>query len=188
MTAMTSIATELPGLVPGTWILDPVHTEVGFSVRHMMVTKVRGQFTKFEGEIVVAENPLESSAQASVEMASVDTQAEDRDNHLRSPDFFDVENHPAMTYRATGIRRDGEDLLADGELTIRGVTRPVTLSLEWGGVHPDPWGGTRLGLSATGRINRRDFGMEFNIPIEGGGVVVGDRVDIYLEVEAVRQQ
>lgn len=185
---MSSLTAELPGLIPGTWTLDTVHSEIGFSVRHMMVSKVRGRFSKFEGEIVIADDPLESSARASVDMASIDTRAEDRDNHLRSADFFDVETHPTMTYESTGIRRDGDDFLVDGELTIRGVTRPVTLTVEWGGVHPDPWGGQRLGLSATGRINRKDFGMEFNIPIEGGGFVVGDRIDLYLDVEAVLNQ
>lgn len=185
---MSSVITELPGLVPGTWTLDPVHTEIGFSVRHMMVSKVRGRFTKFEGEINIAEDPFDSSARASIDMASIDTRAEDRDNHLRSADFFDVENHPTMTYVSTGVRRDGDEFAVDGELTIRGVTRPVTLQVEWGGVHPDPWGGKRLGLSATGRINRKDFGMEFDIPIEGGGVVVGDRIDLVLDVQAVLQQ
>ncbi|MQA86437.1 MAG: hypothetical protein GEV03_17850 [Streptosporangiales bacterium] len=185
---MSSTATELPGLVPGTWTIDPTHTEVGFSVRHLMVSKVRGRFSKVDGEINIAENLQESSARATIEMASVDTRAEDRDNHLRSPDFFDVENHPTMTYASTGIRRNGEDYEVDGELTIRGVTRPVTLTVEWGGVHPDPWGGQRLGLSATGRINRQDFGMDFNIPIEGGGVVVGDRIDLTVDAEAVLQR
>lgn len=185
---MSSVATELPGLVAGTWTIDAVHSEVGFSVRHMMVSKVRGRFSKFEGEITVADDPLKSSGRASIDLSSVDTRAEDRDNHLRSSDFFDIETHPTMTYESKGVRRDGEDLVADGELTIRGVTRPVTLAVEWGGVHPDPWGGKRLGLSATGRINRKDFGIEFNIPIEGGGFVVGDRVDLYLEIEAVLQQ
>ena len=175
----------IPGYVAGTWTIDPVHSEVGFSVRHMMVSKVRGKFTKFAGEIVTAENPVDSSVTAEIDLASIDTASEQRDGHLRSPDFFDTDNHPQMTYRSTGLRADGDDYVLDGELTLKGVTRSVPLKLELNGFGPDPYGGTRAGFTATGRINRGDFGVTYNAALEGGGVVVSDKVDLLLEIEAV---
>jgi polyisoprenoid-binding protein YceI len=184
MTDAASTAT-IPGYAAGTWTIDPVHSEVGFLVRHMMVSKVRGKFTKFEGEIVTAENPLDSSVTATVDLSSIDTGNPDRDNHLRSADFFEVEKHPTMTYRSTGIRRDGEDFLVDGELTLKGVTKPLTLHVELGGFGPDPYGGTRAGFSAIAEIKRSDFGVDFNAVLETGGVVVGDKISLILEIEAV---
>ena len=180
-----ALTATIPGYVAGTWTIDPVHSEVGFSVRHMMVSKVRGKFTKFAGEIVTAENPLDSSVNAEIDLASIDTASEQRDAHLRSPDFFDTDNHPQMAYRSTGLRVDGEDYVLDGELTLKGVTRSVPLKLELNGFGPDPFGGTRAGFTATGRINRADFGVTYNAVIEGGGVVVADKVDLHLEIEAV---
>jgi polyisoprenoid-binding protein YceI len=177
-------AIELPGYIAGTWDLDPVHTHIGFVARHLMVSKVRGQFTKFEGQIVTAADPAESSATVTVDMASVDTGNEMRDNDLRSENFFDVASHPAMTFRSTGIRREGGDLIVDGELTIKGTTRPVSLNLEVNGFGADPYGGTRAGFSARGEINRMDFGVSFNAPIPGG-VMVSERIQIEIEVEAV---
>jgi polyisoprenoid-binding protein YceI len=184
MSDAASTAT-IPGYVAGTWNIDPVHSEVGFLVRHMMVSKVRGKFTKFEGEIVTAENPLDSRVTATVDLSSIDTGNPDRDNHLRSADFFEVEKDPTMTYRSTGIRAEGEDFLIDGELTLKGVTKPLSLRVELGGFGPDPYGGTRTGFSAIGEIKRSDFGVDFNAVLETGGVVVGDKISLILEIEAV---
>jgi polyisoprenoid-binding protein YceI len=178
-------AAMIPGYLEGTWTIDPVHSEVGFSVRHMMVSKVRGRFTKFSGELVTAADPQASSATAEIDLASIETGNEQRDGHLRSIDFFDVENHPLMTYRSTGLRRDGDRYVLDGELTLKGVTRNVPLALELNGFGPDAYGGTRAGFSATGEINRQDFGVTWNAALETGGVVVADRVALHLEIEAV---
>ena len=182
-----SQAETIAGYVTGTWTIDPLHSEVGFSVRHLMVSKVRGKFTKFSGELVTGENPLASSVAAEIDLASIDTGAEQRDGHLRSPDFFDTENHPAMSYRSTGIRAKGDGYVVDGELTLKGVTKNVPLTLELNGFGPDPYGGTRAGFTATGEINRQDFGVTWNAAMEHGGVVVSDKVNINLEIEAVLQ-
>jgi len=181
----TRTAVSLPGYVGGHWNIDPVHSEVGFTVRHMMVSKVRGKFTKYEVELVTADNPLESSVTASIDLTSIDTGNPDRDNHLRSADFFEVETYPTMTYRSTGIRPKGDKFILDGELTLKGVTRPVSLDLELGGFGPDPYGGTRAGFTATGEIQRSDFHVDFNAALETGGVVVSDKVNLHLEIEAV---
>jgi polyisoprenoid-binding protein YceI len=180
-------AETIPGYVAGSWTIDPLHSEVGFSVRHMMVSKVRGKFTKFSGELVTAENPVASSVTAEIDLSSIDTGAEQRDAHLRSPDFFDTDNHPVMTYRSTGIHAKGDGYVVDGELTLKGVTRQVPLHLEINGFGPDPYGGTRAGFTATAEINRQDFGVNWNAALEHGGVVVSDKVNIQLEIEAVRQ-
>jgi polyisoprenoid-binding protein YceI len=179
--------TQIPGLVPGTWVIDPVHSDVSFVVKHMMVSKVRGSFREFEGVVTVAENPLDSSVTATIDMTSIDTNNTQRDDHIRSADFFEVESYPTMTFRSTGIRPDGEDFVLVGELTLHGVTRPVELALEVGGAGPDAYGGTRSGFSATTKINRRDFGIDISLPMDGGGVVVGDVISIQLEIEAVLQ-
>jgi polyisoprenoid-binding protein YceI len=177
--------TTIPGYVAGTWTIDPVHSEVGFSVRHMMVSKVRGKFTSFEGTVVTAADPLESTVNATVDLGSIDTGNADRDTHIRSADFFEVDAHPTMTFASTGVRADGGDFLLDGDLTLKGVTKPVTFELELGGFGPDAYGGTRAGFSATAVISRADFGVDFNAAMETGGVVVGDKVTITLEVEVV---
>ncbi len=181
----TSTGTRIPGYVAGTWAIDPVHSEVGFSVRHMMVSKVRGKFSAFEGTITTPDNPLESSVEATIDLSSITTGNEQRDAHLRSSDFFDVESHPQITYRSTGVRAENRDYLLDGQLTILGVTRPITLAIELNGIGPDAYGGTRAGFTATGEINRSDFGVNWNAAIEGGGVVVSDKVALSLEIEAV---
>jgi polyisoprenoid-binding protein YceI len=183
----TTAERTIPGYLAGTWTIDPVHSEVGFSVRHMMVSKVRGKFGKFSGEIVTAEDVLGSAVTAEIDLSSIDTGNEQRDGHLRSLDFFDVENHPLMTYRSTGVRQDGEDYVLDGELTLKGVTRSVPLRLTVNGFGPDAYGGTRAGFTATGEINRQDFGVTWNAAIETGGVAVSDKVAIHLETEAVLQ-
>jgi polyisoprenoid-binding protein YceI len=184
---MSTAATEIPGYVAGTWTIDPVHSEVSFVVRHMMVSKVRGRFDKFEGTIVTAPNPLESTVTATIDLSSVNTGEPNRDNHIRSGDFFDVEKHPNMTFRSTGARPAGEGFVLEGELTIRGTTRPVELQLELNGFGPDAYGGTRVGFTAIGEISRDDFGVSFNgtIPGTNNGVVVSDKVTINLEIEGV---
>jgi polyisoprenoid-binding protein YceI len=187
MTQPQTQTRTVPGYVAGTWTIDALHSEVGFSVRHMMVSKVRGRFAKFAGELVTAEDLLSSSVTAEIELASIETGSEQRDGHLRSPDFFDTDNHPTMTYRSAGIRADGDDYVLDGELTLKGVTRSVPLKLELNGFGPDAYGGTRAGFTATGHINRADFGVTWNGAIEGGGVVIADKVDLHLEIEAVLQ-
>jgi polyisoprenoid-binding protein YceI len=181
-------AADIPGYRAGTWTIDPVHSEVSFTVRHMMVSKVRGRFDKFEGTIVTAPDPLQSSVTATIDLSSVNTGSEDRDNHIRSSDFFHVEQHPIMTFQSTGVRQDGDGFLLDGDLSLRGVTRPVTLKLEVNGFGPDAYGGTRAGFSATGEINRNDFGVSYNGPIPGGGVAVSEKVTINLEIEGVLEK
>ena len=180
--------TAIPGYVVGTWNVDTAHSEVGFTVRHMMVSKVRGKFGIFDAKIVTADNVLDSSVTASIDLSSIDTGNEQRDGHLRSADFFEVDKHNTMTYRSTSITEHGSNWIVEGELSLHGVTRPVELKLELNGFTGDPYGGTRAGFSATAEINRSDFGIEFNIPMDGGGVVVGDKVSIALEIEAVLEQ
>jgi polyisoprenoid-binding protein YceI len=186
---MTSNATTttIPGYIAGTWALDPAHSDISFSVRHLMVSKVRGNFTRFEGQIVTGDNPLESTVNATIQLDSIVTGDENRDAHLRSVDFFDIANHQTMTYRSTGVRADGDGFVVDGELTLRGITKQVPLKLELNGFLADSPMGTRAGFSASGELSRKDFGIEFNMPLEGGGVVVGDKVSLNLEVEAILQ-
>jgi polyisoprenoid-binding protein YceI len=181
----SSTAVQIPGYVVGTWDIDPSHSTVGFVVRHMMVSKVRGYVRDFTGEIVTAEDPTRSSVTATIDLSSIDTRQEQRDAHIRSADFFDVDNHPQMTFRSTGVRPDGADWFVDGELTIKGNTRPVTLALEVNGFGPDAFGGTRAGFSATTEINRNEFGVDIKMPMDGGGVVVGDKISIELEIQGV---
>ena len=184
MTAATT-QTSIPGYLAGSWNIDPVHSEVGFSVRHMMVSKVRGKFTTFSGEIVTGEQSADSSVTAEIDLSSIDTGNDQRDAHIRSADFFEVENYPKMTYKSTAVRADGDDYILAGELTLKGVTKNVPLRLELNGFGPDPFGGTRAGFTATAEINRRDFGVNFSAPMETGGVVVSDKIGIQLEIEAV---
>jgi polyisoprenoid-binding protein YceI len=189
---MSVDAIEIPGFVVGAWKIDPVHSDIGFFVRHLMVSKVRGHFTRFEGPIITAVDPLRSEVTATIDMTSIDTANAQRDEHLRSADFFEIDKHPVMTYRSTGIRRDGEDYLMEGELTLKGVTRPVPLRLEVNGfgpdpAAPDPEAGARAGFSASGEIDRMDFGVSFNKAVPGGGVFVSEKVQITLEIEAILQ-
>ena len=183
----TGTITGIPGYVAGTWVIDPVHSNVEFVARHMVVSKVRGRFRSFSGTIVTAENPLQSSVTAEIDLSSIDTGNEQRDNHIRSADFFEVETYPAMTYRSTGLSADGDDFVMHGKLTLKGVTKEVPLKLELNGFGPDAYGGTRAGFTATGEINRRDFGVNFNAVMETGGAVVSDRILVHLEIEAVLQ-
>ena len=172
----------------GTYAIDVSHTRVGFAVRHMAVSKVRGEFKDFSGTLELAENPADSKISVTIQAGSVDTHDENRDNHLRTNDFFDAENHPTWTFTSTAIRpRSGGEWDVDGDLTIRGVTKQVTLDATLEGVVNDPYGLHRVGFSATTSIVRDDFGVSFNAALETGGVVVGKKVDIDLELEATLQ-
>lgn len=171
------------------WVVDPTHTNVEFSVKHMMIATVRGRFGKVEGVIEGDPGDLTSARfEATIDTQSIDTRQEDRDNHLRSADFFDVANHPNITFKSTKVEKVGDnEYKVTGDLTIRGVTRPVTLDTTFEGRGKDPWGGERIALSATGKINRKDFGLTWNAALETGGVLVSDEVKIELNVEAVLQ-
>jgi polyisoprenoid-binding protein YceI len=189
MTA-TQAAPPITGYLPGTWDIDLLHSEIGFSIRHMMVTKVKGRFLAFSGFFVTGENPFDSSVQATVDLSSISTGNTDRDAHLRSADFFDVDQHTTLEYRSTGIRYDDDEgFIVDGELTLRGVTKQVPLALEIHGFQQStPFGDTRTGFTATGEIDRRDFGVSFNSALEGGGVALANKVQIILEVQAILRQ
>ena len=185
---MADTALQIAGYIPGVYKLDPGHSDIAFTVRHMMVSKIRGHFTKVDGELVLAPNPLDSRATATIDPNSIDTNNPQRDDDLRSSNFFEVDKFPTMTYRSTAIRHTEDGFDVDGELTVHGVTRPVTLAVDVNGFTKDPYGGTRAGFSATGEIDRKDFDITTNIPMDGGGVVIGDRIQLFIEVEAVLQQ
>ena len=172
----------------GTFVLDKSHTEVGFIARHLMVSKVRGRFTDFEGTIVVADDPSESSVEVTIQAASINTNDENRDKHVRTNDFLSVDEFPARTFRSTKVElSSGGDWKVNGDLTVRGVTRPIVLDVQFEGVIQDPWGNQRLGFTASGEIDRNDFGVSFNAVLETGGFVVSPKVKLEIEAEAVRQ-
>jgi polyisoprenoid-binding protein YceI len=174
---------EIPG--PGVWELDRAHTRLGFVARHLMVTKVRGSFGVFGGAITVGERPEDSKVEVRVDTASIDTATKDRDNHLRSPDFLDVEKYPEITFRSTKVERVGTNSLqVEGDLTIRDVTHPVVLEAEFEGLTDDPWGNKRIGFTASTEIDREDWGMTWNVALEKGGLLVSKKVQIELDVEA----
>ncbi|GAA4624918.1 YceI family protein [Actinoallomurus vinaceus] len=180
-----------PGLTAGIWTIDPAHSEITFSVRHLMTT-VRGSFAEFGGSIEIADDPFLSTATAEIAIESIDTRNAERDAHIRSSEIMDVANHPAMTFTATGVApaRTGRRARhprygVDGDLTIRGVTRPVNLITEFHGTGVDPWGGLRAGFTASTRILRSDFGIQFNVPLQGDRLVLGDDIEIGLEIQAV---
>jgi polyisoprenoid-binding protein YceI len=172
----------------GTYALDKGHTTVEFIGRHLMITKVRGRFTDFDGQVVIGESPEDSSVDVTIQTASVDTSDEKRDGHLRSGDFLDVENFPTMTFRSTRVEigRNGSGKVT-GDLTVKDVSRPVTLDVEFDGAQVDPWGGQRLGFSATAEIDREDWGLTWNVALETGGVLVGKKIRLEFNVEAVKQ-
>ena len=173
---------------PGTFAIDASHSSVGFSVRHLMVAKTKGRFADFAGAITIDEDPLKSSVEVTIQAASIATADEQRDGHLRSADFLDVEQHPTLSFKSTSVTHKGSSSFAvEGDLTVRGVTRPVTLDLDYEGTVTDPWGGQRAVFSAKTKLNREDFGLTWNQALETGGVLVGKDVSIDLEVEAVRQ-
>jgi polyisoprenoid-binding protein YceI len=186
MSVSTDQSTELSLPQAGIWKIDPSHSTVGFTARHLMVSKVRGSFSRYSGAIQVGPTPEESSVEATIDATSIETRDPQRDAHLRSADFLDVENHPTLHFRSTRIVQTGpSNGKATGELTIRGVTRPVELDVELLGVVADPWGGRRMGLVATGEIDRGQFGLTWNMALEAGGVVVGKRIQLEIEAEAV---
>jgi polyisoprenoid-binding protein YceI len=177
---------ELPAA--GAYALDPSHSQVGFAVRHVMVSKTRGRFSDFAGTVEIGENPLESSVSVTIQTASIDTRDEQRDGHLRSGDFFDAEAYPTMTYQSRSVRPLGEGrYIVEGDLTIKGVTKPVPLELNFEGGATDPWGGVRIGFSAKAELDREAFGLTWNQALETGGVLVGKKVSIEIEAEAVKQ-
>ena len=178
--------TTIADLTPGVWTIDPTHTTAEFVVRHLMVTKVRGRFTDIKGTVTIGEDPLDSSVEVTIGTASITTGDENRDNHLRTADFLEVEKYPEMTFASTEILPKGSEYIVRGDLTLHGVTKPVELTLEFNGVATDPWGGTRAGFSATTEINRRDYGVDISMPMDGGGVVVGDKIKIEIEAEVIK--
>ena len=179
-------ASVASALGTGTWAIDPAHSSISFSVRHLMVSKVRGSFEAFSGAIVVAEDGT-PSVSAEIAVDSVNTGNEQRDGHVKSADFFDVENHPTATFVSTDVRADGDDYVLGGNFTLKGVTKPIDLKLEFNGVNPGMGHGEVAGFTATVVLNRKDFGIDIDMPLETGGAVVGDKVTITLEIEALKQ-
>ncbi|GAB3717574.1 YceI family protein [Nocardiopsis nanhaiensis] len=174
-------------LKPGTWKIDGAHSIVGFSVRHMMVSKVRGRFEKFDATLTVPEDPSKTSVEATIDASSINTDNSDRDNHIRSADFFSTDQFPEFAFRSTGIEAKGEDYVLKGDLTIKKNTHPVELSLEFNGSTVDPWGLDRAGFAASTTISRKEFGVDIEMPMDGGGVVVGDRISIEIDAEFTRE-
>lgn len=170
--------------------IDTAHSLIEFAVKHLMVTTVKGRFSSFEGTILANEqDPAQSSVEVTIDAASIDTREPQRDNHLKSPDFLDVEKFPRITFRSTRVEPlDAQRLRVHGDLTIRDVTRPVTLEATFEGRAKDPWGNDRIGLTASTRLDRRDFGLNWNVPLEAGGILVSNEVRVNIEVEAIRQQ
>jgi polyisoprenoid-binding protein YceI len=177
--------TEVPA--PGTYTIDASHSHAGFHVRHMMVSKVRGAFSGVSGTVEVADDITGSTVQVEIDPATIDTRDAGRDEHLRSADFFGTDEFGSINYTSTGIRRDGSDWVLEGDLTIKGVSRPVSLDLEFLGAASDPQFGSRLGFTAGGEVDREDWGLNYNMALEAGGVVIGKKVTLEIEAELVRQ-
>ena len=172
----------------GTWTLDPTHTAVEFEARHLMVAKVKGRFGEFEGALHIAEDPTQSSTSVAIKAASIDTRTLQRDDHLRSPDFLEVEAYPELTFTSTGVEHDdGNDWKINGDLTIRGITKPVTLKMEYNGQTSDPFGGQRAFFSAETKIDRDEWGLTWNQALETGGWLVGKEIKLSIEIESVLQ-
>lgn len=172
----------------GTWVLDTAHTDIAFVARHAMVTKVRGTFDEFEGSVVVdQENPAVSVAKAVIKTASVNTGNDDRDGHVRGDDFFSVEQFPEMTFESTSFDIQGNSGTVTGDLTLKGITKPVTLDVEIFGVEEDPFGNTRVGFEASTKINRKDFGVDFQAPLGSGGVLVSEQITIQIDGSGIKQ-
>jgi len=182
-------ATPGPALVPtGTWAADPAHSTAGFAVKHMGIATVRGEFTDFDGALEIGDDISAAKIHGSVRVASVDTGEESRDGHLRSPDFFDVDAYPELTFASTGIEAVGDDSFRiTGDLTLHGVTNEIVLNAEVAGTDVDPWGNDRVGLEITGQLSRESYGMKFNQALGSGNMLVGDKVKLALDVSAIRQ-
>lgn len=174
--------TAAKDLTAGTWVIDPAHSTLGFTVRHLMVSKVRGRFADFSGKLVINEDGT-ASAEAEIQVDSVTTDNEQRDAHLRTADFFHAADFPVATFKSTGFRVNGEDFVVDGEFTIRGTTRPVSLDVEFHGVNAGMGQGPVAGFEAKTVINRRDFGISIDMPLPDGGAVIGDKITLTLEIE-----
>jgi polyisoprenoid-binding protein YceI len=183
-----STATQATQAARTTWKIDPIHSHIEFSVRHLMITTVKGRFTGVDGSVVIDEaDPSKSSVDVRIEASTVDTREPQRDGHLRSADFFDVEKFPHLTFKSTRVGdRTGGDFTVTGDLTIHGVTREIVLQVTDEGRGKDPWGGERAGFSATTKLNRKDYGLTWNQALETGGVVVGDEVKIRLDLQLVK--
>ncbi len=182
---------QVPAVKQGirTWEIDPAHSNAQFSVRHMMISNVKGEFSKVGGQVRFdPTQPENFSAEASIDVSTINTREHDRDNHLKSPDFFHVEEYPTITFKSKRAEKSSDGLKLTGDLTIHGVTREVTLDVE-GPTPPtkDPWGNTRVGASATTKINRKDFGLTWNQALETGGILVGDEIKITVDVELIAQ-
>jgi len=184
MATRTVNGREVP--VTGTWNLDLTHTSITFEVRHMMISKVRGSFAAASGVVEITDEPAESSVEVAIDVTSVESGSEDRDNHLRSPDFFDVENHPEMTFRSTGVELTDDGYHLNGDLTVKDVTHPVVLDLEFTGGLIDPFGNQRVAFSASTEVDRADWGLIWNMALETGGVMVGKKIKLFIDTEAVR--
>lgn len=177
---------NLDQLTPGTWNVDPSHSSLTFVARHLMVTKVRGRFAAFSGTATINEDKLLSSVTATAEVASIDTNDSGRDEHLKSADFFDVANHPTIGFKSTKITRNGDDYTLVADLTIKGVTKSVAFDLEFDGVGQDPWGNTKAGFTAEAEVNRKDWGLEWNVALETGGVLVSEKIKLILDIQLVK--
>lgn len=170
----------------GTYTLDTTHTQLGFVARHAMVTKVRGRFTDFEGTASTGRNLENAKIAIAIKADSVDSRNEDRDNHVRGADFFDVENHPEITFDSTDISASGETLSVTGDLTIKGITKPVTVDFDFMGVAEDPFGNERVGLEGSVTVNRKDWNIDFDVPLKTGGLLVSEKVTLEFEISAIK--
>ena len=180
--ANTVETTNVPA--PGTWQIDPSHSDLRITARHLMVAKVRGTFTEFAGTIVVAEDPTQSTVEVQAKAATITTGTPDRDAHLRSPDFLDAEQSPLVTFVSTALEPNGGRWKLTGDLTIRGISRPVTFDMTFEGAATDPYGNTKAAFTAVGEIERKDWGLTWNVALEGGGVLVSEKFKLELDVEA----
>lgn len=170
----------------GTYTLDPSHTQLGFVARHAMVTKVRGRFSDFEGTATTGENLENAKINIAIKADSIDTRNEDRDNHVRGGDFFDVENHPEITFESTDIAASGDSLAVTGDLTIKGTTKPVTIDFDYMGVAEDPFGNERVGLEGSVVVNRKDWNIDFDVPLKTGGLLVSEKITLEFEISAIK--
>lgn len=185
-----AVQTDVPTSATGAYDIDPSHTNLGFVARHAMVTKVRGNFSDVNGSMSLdVENPSASSAEVTIEVASIDTRNAQRDEHMRTNDFFDVAQFPQMTFKSTGVTQTGPTSFdVAGDLTIRGVTKPVTVTWDYTGSATDPFGNERIGFEGSTTINRSDFGLKYNAPLAGGGVLISEKIVLELEVSAIKRQ
>ncbi|MGV8858206.1 YceI family protein [Rhodoglobus sp.] len=185
---MTTSLLEHPSFTTGTWQIDAAHSTVSFTVKHLMISKVRGTFDGFSGTIVTSETPAANSVTAEIDMSTINTNQADRDGHLRTNDFFNVEQFPTATFTSTSVAIVGDDITIEGDLTLRGVTKPVTLKGEFGGIATNPYGQTIAAASASTVINRTDFGVNYNAALETGGVLLGENITLNFDLQAALQQ